>query len=63
MEISKQEIMTIVSNILTKNEIKVSYENNVCIIYRNTAFGWKPVIFIDNKDEEIVEIEGVKYRL
>ena len=59
----RKEIMKLVEKILTNNEIKVSYENNICVVSKNTAFGWKPVIFIDSSEEEIIEIELVKYRL
>ena len=59
---SKKEIMELVNEILTNNEIKVSYENNICVVSKNTALGWKPVIFVDNTEEQI-NIDGVVYRL
>lgn len=59
---SRKEIMGLVNEILTNNEIKVSYENNICVVSKNTAFGWKPVIFVDNTEEQI-NIDGVVYRL
>lgn len=59
---SKKEIMAIVAKILQHNEIKATYENGICIVSKNTAFGRKPVIYIDDNENEI-EIDGIKYKM
>lgn len=58
---NKKEIMSLVANILRKNEIKVEYEDGICIVYRRTPVSWHPVIFID--DNRFVKINGETYDL
>ena len=58
---NKKHILSLVANILNKNEIKVSYENGISIVYKRTPVSWYPVIYID--DNRFVKIDGETYDL
>lgn len=58
---NKKQILSLVANILSKNEIKVSYENGICIVYKRTPVGWYPTIYID--DNRFVRINDETYDL
>lgn len=59
---SKKELLAMIRNIVNNNQIKVVYENGICVVSKFTALGWTPVIFVDDS-KNIIEVDGVEYDL